>query len=46
MQLSKTEEQLKKYGRMTIRQAREIVKHEFESVRRWENEEGENKSPA
>jgi len=43
---TKTVEQLRKYGSMTVRQAREIVKHEFESVRRWENEEGENKAPA
>ena len=38
---TKTAEQLRKYARMTVRQAREIVKHEFESVRRWENDEGE-----
>jgi len=43
---TKTVEQLRKYARMTVRDAREIVKHEFESVRRWENEEGENKAPA
>jgi DNA-directed RNA polymerase subunit RPC12/RpoP len=36
---TKTVEQLRKYGHMTVRQAREIVKSEFESVKRWEDGE-------
>ena len=36
---TKTVEQLRKSARMTVRQAREIVKSEFESVRRWEDGE-------
>ena len=43
---TKTVEQLRKYGHMTVRQAREIVKSEFESIRRWEDGEGESKTPA
>ena len=42
---TKTVEQLRKYGSMTIRQAREIVKHEFESIRRWEDGEEGSKTP-
>ena len=36
---TKTVEQLRKSARMTVRQAREIVKSEFESVKRWEDGE-------
>ena len=42
---TKTVEQLRKYGSMTVRQAREIVKHEFESIRRWEDGEEGSKTP-
>ena len=39
----KAVEELRKYGGMTVRQAREIVKNEFDSVRRWEDEENKQK---
>jgi hypothetical protein len=34
---TKTVEELRKYG-MTVRQARELVKNEFQGMRRWEDE--------
>jgi len=40
---TKTVDELRKFGSMTVRQAREIVKNEFESTRRWEEKDGEKK---
>ena len=37
----KTTDELRKYSGMTVRQAREIVKNEFQGIRRWEDEEEE-----
>jgi hypothetical protein len=36
---TKTVDELRKFANMTVRQAREIVKNEFESTRRWEDGE-------
>ena len=36
---TKTVDELRKFANMTVRQAREIVKNEFESARRWEDGE-------
>ena len=35
----KTVNELRKIGGMTVRQARNLVKEEFEGIRRWEDEE-------
>ena len=36
---TKTVDELRKFASMTVRQAREVVKNEFESTRRWEDGE-------
>ena len=36
---TKTVDELRKFANMTVRQARDIVKNEFESTRRWEDGE-------
>jgi len=36
---TKTVDELRKFASMTVRQARDIVKNEFESTRRWEDGE-------
>jgi hypothetical protein len=36
---TKTIEEIRKYGGLTVRQARELVKNEFEQMRRWEDAE-------
>ena len=38
---TKTVEELRKFGGLTVRQARDIVKNEFEGLRRWEDAEEE-----
>ena len=35
---TKTVDELRKSGHMTVRQARELVKNEFGMLRRWEDE--------
>ena len=40
---TKAVDELRKFANMTVRQAREIVKNEFESTRRWEEKDGEEK---
>lgn len=38
---TKTVDELRRYAGMTVRQARELVKNEFDSVRRWEDDNEE-----
>ena len=40
---TKAVDELRKFANMTVRQAREIVKNEFESTRRCEEKDGEEK---
>jgi len=35
---NKTTEELRKYAGMTVRQARDLVKAEFDNMRRWEDD--------
>tara|TARA_B110001454_G_C12641371_1_gene401333 strand:- start:61 stop:1041 length:981 start_codon:yes stop_codon:yes gene_type:complete len=35
---TKTVDELRRFGAMTVREARDIVKNEFEGIRRWEDE--------
>jgi hypothetical protein len=36
---TKTVDELRKYAGMTVRSARDLVKNEFDNLRRWEDEE-------
>ncbi len=38
---TKTQEELRKSANMTVRQARDLVKAEFDQARRWEEEQTE-----